>query len=291
MIDPIVKAFEASLKAESIVKKMPTETLAKDREFLESLGKPKIPKLSRSIETHLVSEGRQGSAEFIGLFTKSLQLDKEVELFEKGSYNSEKLKDAGLSLFLDTEKTTIEMLENGQGVLTPEGNAELLGSVNRLSFRIDEHIRRTADIASEHYAGALTNNMSLVEKMRKMIGIKTEPHEIPLNLTEDELARLEEFNGTKALSQEEAKGTIKHVLNNMAMNRPDVFGLGHTGLLSRNLKYIANGMGGENTGAVNIKNLSYIFESGVHNDILLAELQISPEFTDAIRESIQRDTS
>lgn len=247
----IGEAGKVLLESESTAK-LGAEFFKKDAEVLAGLGELKTPELTESITEHLVKEGRPGSAEYMGMFSKSCCLDKELSLLEAGTFDPQGIEQAGLPLMIEASQTTPEMISAGQAVLKPETRTDLLGSANTLKYKLDQQIGKTAQKASEYYAEELTRETGVAERLKKVLGVKPEPYEIPFIPNEAELVKLEELSGLKFLSREEAQQTFQRELHNMMKQRPGVIGLEGTASFSKFVGELSQELGGNPNTPVNV---------------------------------------
>lgn len=289
LVDIIGEAGEALLKSESAIK-LGAEFFNKDAEILESLGKLKTPKLTERITEHLVKEGRPGSAEYMGMFFKSIVLDKELGLVESGMFEAQKIEQSGLPMMIDAQQTTPEMIRAGQAILTPEARVDFLGSANTLKYKLDQHIGKTAQRASEYYASELTRERGIAERLQGILGVEPEQYEIPFTPDEAELAKLRELSELKYTTREEVLQTFQRELHRMMRQRPGVIGLEGTASFSKFAGEISQELGGDTTNPVNIQRIR-----NAHNLMTgrgaMEELQIYPEFSNAIERGIDQDFS
>ena len=280
------EAGKALLKSES-VSKLGAEFFKKDAEVLAGLGGLKAPELTKKVTEHLIKEGRPGSAEYMGVFSKSVVLNKELEMIESGIFDAKKTELLGLPVMIDVQQTTLEMIRSGQAVLTQEARADFLGSINSLKYKLDQHIGKTAQEASEYYSTELTSEKTIAERLRGILGIKSEPYEIPFTPNEAELERLEGLSGLKFTSREEAQQLFQRELQHMMRQRPRVVGLETSASASRFLEKVAKSLGGNAEGTVDINRLRHLHDYMKGQG--MEELQIYPEFGTAIENSIDRD--
>jgi len=282
-------AREALSKSESLPN-LGAEFFKQDAELLTSLEGSSFTELTEGITKHLTSEGRPGSAEYMRMFSKSCCLDKQLDLVEAGTFDPQSIERAGLPLMVDTQQTTPEMIREGHAVLTTETRTDLLGATNTLKYKLDQHIGKTAQRASEHYAAQLTGEKGVKEKLREVLGIETEPYEIPLIPNEAEMAKLEELSGRRFLNREEAQQTFQRELHNMMIQRPGLMGLEGTASFSKFVGELSQELGGNSNAPVNVKRLR-----NAHNLMTgrgaMEELQIYPEFGNAIKDGVERDFS
>jgi hypothetical protein len=289
-IESIVgEAGKALFESESTAK-LGAEFFKKDAEVLAGLGKLKTSELTESITGHLVREGRPGSAEYMGMFSKSCCLDKEFSLLEAGTFDPQSIKQAGLPLMVDAQQTTPEMIVEGKAVLTTETRADFLGSANTLKYKLEQHVGEAAQKASEYYADELTRETSVAERLKKVLGVKPKPYEIPFTPNEAELVRLGELSGLKFISREEAQQTFQRELHNMMKQRPGIIGLEGTASFSKFVGELSRELGGNPNAPVNVERLCNAHKLMAGRGAM-EELQIYPEFGSAIEDGFERDFS
>jgi len=269
--------------------KHPAEFFQRDAEVLERVREMKTPEMTDGIVEHLVKEGKPGSSEYIQVFSKSVVLDKELALAEAGKLNNHQLESEGLPVMIDTTQTTPDMLQEGRAVLTPDARQEFLGSLNSLSYKLQQHIGRTADTAAKHYAAELSHKATFSEKFQAMLGKKPEPFEIPFTPNEAEFAQLQEVSTRLFTSLEEQQKTFESLLRQMMRNRPAVMGLGTSSDLAGHFGKLTAELGGKMDGSVDVTELRDVNRFMTNQG--MAELGIYPEFGQAIQERATIDFS
>ena len=284
--DLIIAAGNALEKSDQTTK-LGVDLFKKDAEILEAVKDLKTPEITDKITEHLVENGKPGSAEYMGLYSKSAVLDKEAGLIEAGGLDLQKIESAGLPLMIDIQQTTPEMIANNQAVLTTEARADFLGATNSLKYKLDTHIDKTAQRASEYYANELTKEGSVSDKLKGLIGIENEPYDIPFTPNETEMAKLEELSTRSYLSREDAQKEFQKELNNMMHQRPGAIGLTTTATTSKFVGEMAQELGGKIEGPVDITKLRDLHT--LMRGQGMAELQINPEFGKAIENGVNRD--
>ncbi len=286
-ITDLIKAAGNALEKSDQTTKLGVDLFKKDAEFLEEIKELKTPELTNKITEHLVENGKPGSAEYMGLYSKSAVLDKEAGLIEAGALDLQKIESAGLPLMIDIQQTTPEMIANNQAVLTTEARTDFLGATNSLKYKLDTHIDKTAQKASEYYANELTKENSFSEKMQGILGTKTEPYDIPFTPNETEMAKLEELSTRSYLSRDEAQREFQKELNSMMKARPGSIGLTTTASTSKFVGEMAQELGGKMEGPVDITKLRdlHTLMRGQGMD----ELQINPEFGKTLENGVDRD--
>jgi len=269
--------------------KHPAEFFQRDAEVLERVREMKTPEMTDGIVEHLVKEGKPGSAEYVQVFSKSVVLDKELALAEAGKLNNQQLESEGLPIMIDTAQTTPDMLQEGRAVLTPEARQEFLGSLNSLSYKLQQHIAKTADTAAAYYAAEFSHKATFSEKFQAMLGKKPEPFEIPFTPNEAEFAQLQEVSTRSFTSPEEQQKTFEGLLRQMMRNRPAVMGLGTSADLAEHFGKLTEELGGKMDGSVDVTKLRDVNRFMTNQG--MAELGIYPEFGQAIQERATIDFS
>lgn len=279
---------EGALESENIgIGSLGTKTLERDAKILEGLAGEKTPKLTEKIIDHLEKNGRPGSAEYMDVFFRSAVLDKELELLEQGGLNQETIKQSELPLMVSLEKTTPNMVAAGEAYLTETARTEFLGSAHGLRYKLDQHINKTIQQASEHYSNELTRDYTLSEKVKALLEIRAQPYEIPFNASGEEIAKLEELSQQSFISRKETQQKMQEELENMMRNRPGLIGLETTASTSEFLKEITDELSGLVAGPVEVNKLrnlhKYLSGQGME------ELQIYDGFGKAIEDRIDQD--
>jgi len=263
-----------------------TEVFKKDIEILGGIEELKPLELTESIVEHLVKEGHPGSAEFMTVFSKSAMLDKELSLMGSDSFDISKIEHGGLQVMIDPQSTTMEMVKLGQAVLTPETRADFLGSINTLKYKLDQHISKTAQKASEYYSKELTRQQGISESLKGLLGVKPEPYELAFTPNRTEMEKLYELSRLKYTSREEAQQTFQKELNLMMRQRPGSIGLTTTFSMSKFLGEVSQNLGGNIEGVVEtdrLRNLHFYMKGQC-----MGELLICPEFGKAVEDRIER---
>ena len=264
------------------------EFFRKDSEFLQTVGTLPTPELTEKITGFLKDENRPGSVELMSVFTDSTILDAELSLLAEGRFNTQEIEAAGLPVMIDAAATTQEMMRADQVMLTEEAHSKFLGGINLLKFRLNQHINKTAQQVSDHYAEWLTREPSLTQRLKGLFGIKEpNPYEITLTTNEQESQRLSALSAQKYPSREDATNAFRRELLGIATKRPEAIGLKQTGELAHRLETMANGMGNNANDPVEISPLRsahWLLKGAV-----MDELQIHPGFGDAIEKSVKKE--
>ena len=296
-LDEAMKFAQQSHEMEGIVK--PPEGLhlqgfEKDAEVLNKLKDANTTQLIEGIKQHLEQEGRPGSAEVIDLRSKSMILGKQIEMAISGNFDPQLIEQADLPIMLDMEHITPEMLQNytyapHEIAITPEFQTEFIGACHTLKYRLDQHINKTANRAADYYSNELTRERTLNEKLKELFGAKPEPYEIPFVPTDRVMEKLRELDSRKFYTRDELVATYRRELLNLMKANPAIIGLEGSARDSKYLEEVLNTIGGKTKGLVNGQMLSedMPFLLGMLN----TELQIYPEFSNAIYESVGRELS
>jgi hypothetical protein len=251
--------------------------LKREETFAETLLDKNPMELTEKIAEHLKEEARPGSSEYMKVFSASAVLDAEVKMLEEGRYDPVLLQEKGLQPMLDEK-----------GGLTQDAHADLLGAMHSLNYRLTSYISRTAQTASEYYAAQLTTPTSLVDRVKQVVGVKSEPYEIPFTPNATELKILSDLAERKYLSQDEARQAYQQAINSMMRNRPDVMGCAVVASTTRYIQGIIENMGGSSTGSSEIEKICRLHE--IMKGQAMDELQIYEQFgvkiEDCVNESV-----
>jgi len=241
--------------------------------------------------TRFESEGKHGSALYLEMMYDSVLLETQLTQLKEGNLDVDTLNSRGIALVIDIERTTDEMLTNGEAVLTKDFMDSYISTINQLRAYIPGYVIRSINSSASAAAEILTG-YKIPASPKDVIRIITGENsyeKLGVPLTQNEADYLEERLSGGYTSREELNDYAERLLTQMMKNRLGLAGLdGISYINTHQLPELAQILTVEENQPVNINGIERAMEI-MRQRTVLDEIGMYPGYLPAIEDLVKLD--